>query len=311
MGVKLNDGLEDAEWNTISKEKQSWGKKASMKSFHINVSVNMKHHMNLEGKHTESKMEIAEKQSLWLPLLVIKNPPCQSLVMVPWKFDFCSSKENCLDYALLDLSYARKMKSGQTSSKQCLIKYPCMYPWIFMDTSLITTPVVISTIFQMLIFYVFSEDRLHEIKSILLMSSKKDFFLKYLVLFRIFLTISHNKLTYHPCDQGKATRGCFSWIFSRGSFSLFQNDNCHCSIWEWLHGSHVLETSCVQDLNSFHLCWKDIVQAMYFACTDKKFFHQKVKKCKVFVLNDLFCRKLKCLDLDFEKKPTLKKNILI
>lgn len=97
MGVKLKDGLEDAEWNTISKEKQSWGKKASMKSFHINVSVNMKHHMNLEGKHTESKMEIAEKQSLWLPLLVIKNPPCQSLVMVPWKSDFCSSKENCLD----------------------------------------------------------------------------------------------------------------------------------------------------------------------------------------------------------------------
>lgn len=32
-----------------------------MKSFHINVPLNMEHHMNLGGKHTEPKMKIAEK----------------------------------------------------------------------------------------------------------------------------------------------------------------------------------------------------------------------------------------------------------
>lgn len=60
MGVKLKAGLEGTEWNTIWKEKQSWGKKASMKSFYINVPLNMKHHMNLEGKHTETNADCWE-----------------------------------------------------------------------------------------------------------------------------------------------------------------------------------------------------------------------------------------------------------
>lgn len=56
MGVKLKAGLGDTEWKNTWKEKQSWGKR--------DLSTLMYHwtwNMNLEGKHTESKMEIAEK----------------------------------------------------------------------------------------------------------------------------------------------------------------------------------------------------------------------------------------------------------
>lgn len=115
MGVELKAGLEGTEWNIIWKEKQSYEKEEDiLKSFHINVTLNMKHHGNLEGKCSETEMEVAERYSFQLPPLVIKNPHCQSFVMVHWKFVFCC--RTGLDYTISELSYARTVKSGQTSS---------------------------------------------------------------------------------------------------------------------------------------------------------------------------------------------------
>lgn len=45
----------------LKRKTSMWEKKDILKSLHINEPLNMKHHMDLEGKCTERKMEIAGK----------------------------------------------------------------------------------------------------------------------------------------------------------------------------------------------------------------------------------------------------------
>lgn len=141
-----------------------------MKSFHINVPLNMKHefgrktHRKQNGDCWEIKLVIAtagdEESSL--------SVPCDGPLKIWFLLQWGKLPWVCSVGIIICWSDIIKTMSYQISMCVTLI---------FMDTSLITAPVVISTLFQTLILYVFSVDRLYKTQSMLSMSSYKDFVL--------------------------------------------------------------------------------------------------------------------------------------